>query len=103
MSFGPQKTQGQVGAVLTEVAQKWLDAATASGQLYAIVNGAGGAAWLEASPPGYDSTTATEIMALIGQFNQVAGLLNGTGTLAAAFDFVQAFAVVLDPAAIIGG
>lgn len=99
MSFGPSLTQSQFNQALTSAAQKWLDAATASQQLYEQVNGAGGQSWLE-SPLGYSPADATAILALIGQYNQAAGLLAGTGTLAQAFAFLQSFGQVLNPVTI---
>lgn len=98
MTFGQPWNQQQLNALLTQVAQGWVNVAAASVQLDTLIAGSGGESFLQGSQVGYDAADAAAVLAMIGQFNQLAGIVTGTGTLNAAFDFASAFAPAMTPA-----
>ena len=97
MPIGTAWNSQVINQQLTAIAQRWLEAATASQQLFTEIAGQGGTTVLESPQVGYDSADASAAMGIITSFNQVAGLLYGTGTLAAAYDFINSWAPVLNP------
>jgi len=101
MPIGTQWNQAALNTVLTGIAQGWADVAAGSQQLWTLIEGGGGLALLEGNQVGYSAGDAAEVLALIGQFNQLAQIITGQADLPAAFDFLSSFAAVMTPDAIL--
>jgi hypothetical protein len=91
MTVGQQLTNGNIDALITNYALMARDLAAGIAYLSENVNSAGtGIAVLEAA--GYDAADAATAETAISTLNTIAGLIQGTATQAALFNFNNALA-----------